>query len=187
MENKIYLEQESASDLLNWSSEDYIKNGLDPNKGLLIMGTIGVGKTYLLDKYRNKLESDKDFKCFNNTSFQIELMGKEGTEHISHFINPYPMFIDDLGREKETVWDYKNQVNPLAYILFERYAMYQNYKSKMTEAEDKEWYLLNGFRYLTHATTNLDMESIGKKYGDYIADRLKDMCNIIVIKGESRR
>ena len=41
---------------------------------------------------------------------------------------------------------------------------------------------------MTHATTNLDPNTeFVNKYGDYIADRVKEMCNVIELKGVSRR
>ena len=42
--------------------------------------------------------------------------------------------------------------------------------------------------FVTHATTNLNPDTeFGNKYGDYIADRVKEMFNVIELKGSSRR
>ena len=40
---------------------------------------------------------------------------------------------------------------------------------------------------LTHVTTNLTPDQIESVYGDYIADRVNEMFNVIELKGLSRR
>ena len=42
--------------------------------------------------------------------------------------------------------------------------------------------------HITHGTTNLNPdEQFARIYGSYIADRVKEMFNVIEIKGETRR
>lgn len=79
------------------------------------------------------------------------------------------MFIDDLGAERHTVKNFGNEIKPLTYIISKRYELFTRYGIK------------------THFTTNLNFDEIESVYDDRIADRIKEMCNVIEIKGSSRR
>lgn len=41
--------------------------------------------------------------------------------------------------------------------------------------------------HCTYATTNLELDDIPSRYGIYIADRCKEMFNIVHVGGETRR
>ena len=186
--NKIYIEQNNSLDFINWSNEQMVKNGLDPNKGFLILGQIGVGKTYAIKAYENALESNKGIKSYSISAFELMMIGEaDGLSGLSQYINPYPMFVDDIGREAGLVKHFGNEIHPLQYIIFERHKIFSSYKTQLEKAENKIWYEENKHRYLTHFTSNADMDTLALKYGSYITDRLTEMCNVIVINGKSRR
>jgi DNA replication protein DnaC len=39
----------------------------------------------------------------------------------------------------------------------------------------------------TIATSNYNLDTLRKKYSDFVADRLKQMLNVIILDGKSRR
>jgi len=73
----------------------------------------------------------------------------------------------DLGAENESK-SFGNTRNVMDDIIFNRY------ESKIP------------FHY-THFTTNLDADMIKQIYGERTLDRLCEMCNVLVIEGESFR
>lgn len=75
------------------------------------------------------------------------------------------LLIDDLGTEQADIRQYGNSVSPIAEILMERY-------DRMLP---------------TVITTNEPESAFAGIYGDRIADRLREMCTIIVMEGESFR
>jgi len=181
--NKIYIEQDQSLDFFNYGSKE-----LDQNKGFLILGQVGVGKTFSMKAYENKLLKDKGFKSYSVDAFELASVAEsKGTEGLVKFINPYPMFIDDIAREAGIVKHYGNELHPLQYIIFERHRLWKEYKDKLSSEPNNSWYKENGFRYLTHMTSNADINTLSEKYGTYIVDRLLEMCNVVVINGISRR
>lgn len=76
--------------------------------------------------------------------------------------------IDELGREPMDAKHYGTGINVVQIILQLRYEVRRE--------------------FITLATTNLNPDiEFESKYGDYIADRVKEMFNVIEIKGKSRR
>jgi DNA replication protein DnaC len=73
--------------------------------------------------------------------------------------------IDDLGEEAKEVMSYGNVITPLVDIIESRYDS----------------------RKMTFFTTNLDANGIKEKYGARVADRLKQMCNIVSFTNDSYR
>jgi len=154
----------------------------EKNKGLLLIGKIGVGKTALM-KIMQRLFKDTDskFKWVQANEFKYlleeytnnELMAMYGKECA------VDLYIDDIG---VGTFDYKrfgNSINIISEIIYERYDLF----------------LEKGIR--THISSNLpvkidkdkfpNIDTLSDIYGDRITDRLKQMCETLVIKGESLR
>lgn len=148
---------------------------IDPNKGLYLVGAKGTGKSIALRALSYSLKkTNVAFKIVNANDIAEDMAtGNNGEYYHSNFDNgsnrPFNLGIDDLGFERKKIMYFGNEVCPLAYILSKRYML-----------------LPKGI--MTHITSNLtgsDIEENG--YGDRIRDRLREMCNEIVFKGESRR
>ena len=152
-----------------------------PSKGLLFWGPIGVGKSALLkglQRYYGKINQycygfDKNNIGFKLTSAaEIALIyAEKGMNGIAQYTDRSCMChlaIDELGREPMDAKHYGTGINVVQTILQLRYEVRRE--------------------FITLATTNLnpDTEFEGI-YGDYIADRVKEMFNVIEIKGKSRR
>jgi len=75
--------------------------------------------------------------------------------------------IDEFGREPIPASNYGTKMNVLQFLMQLRY------DHRRTS--------------VTHITTNISPDSLVSLYGDYVADRCKEMFNFIEFKGESLR
>lgn len=154
---------------------------LDPSKGLLLWGPLGVGKSVLLrglQRYEGKINrlgfgSGNDKLGFRFVSaVELSLLYTEkGLEGISRYIDRECMAglaIDEVGREPADAKHFGTGINVVQTILQLRYETRRD--------------------FMTHVTTNFNPdEKFAGMYGDYIADRVKEMFNVIHVTGESRR
>lgn len=140
-------------------------------KGLLIFGDYGVGKTLLFEILHKIARSFLDhgnkqmwFSCITASSFVEKYMSETKNPDSTFSLDSYSkgrLYIDDLGFEPKAF----NQKEIMAQILFDR----------------------NRFGSTTFVTTNLKPSEIVERYGDRIGDRLDEMFNIIKWNGESFR
>lgn len=143
-------------------------------KGLLLMGHTGVGKTVYLKALSLFMGYAQQFRFRIYTGFEMERLYQLDKSHS----DVYPlemalgnkMFgIDDLGEEHSSIKRYGSEINVGVDTLTQRHQLYTN----------------KG--YLTFATTNLNVEMIGKKYGSRIESRAHEMFNMIGVKGKDLR
>jgi DNA replication protein DnaC len=137
------------------------KFGIELEKGILLNGPVGCGKTSLLhlvktfafaeDKYIMK--STRDIAAeFNLEGYSIiQKYGKSGNKIYC---------FDDLGVENNMKY-YGNECNTIAEILLQRYDLQ----------------IMEGT--VTHATTNLNAGELEELYGNRIRSRLRSMFNLI--------
>ena len=152
----------------------------DLNKGLMIYGNVGVGKTTLMRLFtRNQKASYKIVSCrdiendFSTSgdksvaTFSVNLPIAQNTSPFSQTEIGY--CFDDLGTEVNGKF-YGKDKNVMAEILLDRY-------------DNKLPY------HYTHVTTNLTAADIKEQYGTRVSDRLREMMNIVSFptKAQSRR
>ena len=165
-----------VKNLCYYFSEDSRFEG-NPNKGLLLVGGVGIGKTTLMDffkrnqKYSYRLMSCRDIESdFSND-------GERSVKFCSYNIdvasnaNPYGQTdigfcFDDLGTESNAK-HYGHEKNVMAEIILNRYDNKLSYPS-------------------THITTNLTADEIKVQYGSRVTDRLKEMMNLIVFNKDAK-
>ena len=82
------------------------------------------------------------------------------------------VFIDDIGHEPVSVSHFGTVFSPVAEFIKARYEKCQR---------EPNWHRA------THFTTNLSPEELRIRYGDYIFDRLVEMCDWVHIEGQSFR
>ncbi|WP_034889663.1 hypothetical protein [Gillisia sp. Hel_I_29] len=157
--------------LPTFNNHNLIKNRASLDKGILLYGDLGVGKSMLFEilhrmgKFLYGL-NNKDFwfPKISTGSFVDQYM-KSTKDNLSTFnLDAYRqgnLYIDDLGFEKKAF----NNHELIGELLFERYRNHA----------------------LSFVTTNLSPKEISEKYGARIGDRLAEMFNIIKWEGESLR
>ena len=136
------------------------------NKGLLLSGPIGCGKTSLMNlmKYLAQTENKFSVKPCRDISFEFIQDGYEVIHRYSkgklYQAEPRTYCFDDLGTENNIKY-FGNECNVMAEILLSRYDLFIAKKLQ------------------THITTNLSASEIEKNYGNRVRSRLRELCNLI--------
>lgn len=142
----------------------------DLNKGMLLQGKFGCGKTILLETYSmlHNHVVQKHFQGFPMYSFikSVALQELIIKQSLSNFTKR-PLIIDEFGRESKVVQNFGNVSRPISELL--------SLRSDIGSA--------------THGTTNFSQETLSSNdfYGGMIGDRLRVMFNFITLEGDSRR
>lgn len=160
---------------------EFEKAGFKLEKGIMLTGKVGVGKTEILKAFRfNKrccfaVESCNEVEeyCKNKDldfwkTYTGPVPGHGGIE-MYFYQQSIGWMLDDLGTEQVIV-KYGNRLDPLERIIH-----YRN---------------LNKDRlpfFTMHLTTNLDGNLIENRYGQRMRSRLREMFNVIELKGSDRR
>ena len=147
----------------------------DKERGVLIIGGMGTGKTCVVKLFNEVLRKCNygpykfadvrdicfDFMCKGYSEIEKYYREDYGDGNIK-----YPrLIIDDLGIENPLINYYGTQEDVISNLLF----------------------LRHGKRTLTHATTNLTLDMLKKRYGDRLFDRFNEMFEIFYLTGESKR
>ncbi|MBL7886831.1 MAG: ATPase [Flavobacterium sp.] len=143
--------------------------GINLNKGILLTGPIGCGKTSLMNlmKYLTATEHKFFVKPCRDISFEFIQDGYQIIHKYSigklYQSEPRTYCFDDLGTENNLKY-FGNECNVMAEILLSRYDLFISKKLK------------------THITTNLSATEIEKHYGNRVRSRLREMVNLIAFE-----
>ena len=135
-------------------------------KGILLTGPIGCGKTTLMTLMKHLAPADNKFivKPCRDISFEFIQDGYQIIHKYSigklYQSEPITYCFDDLGTENNLKY-FGNECNVMAEILLNRYDLFISKKLK------------------THITTNLSANEIEKQYGNRVRSRLRELCNLI--------
>lgn len=148
----------------------------NPNakKWLLIIGTVGTGKTTLANAVCDVLNAINKATQYGMwadavkkiSAINLSQLAREESTKLQDYKKALRLFIDDLGTETDNVKVYGNTISPITETILERY---------------------DNTNLTTIITSNLNLEQIKQNYGERIADRLQEMCNKIVITTKSFR
>ncbi len=136
------------------------------NKGILLTGPVGCGKTSLITLFRLFLPQECRFgvKPCRDISFEFVQEGYSTILKYSTlaFVNERPRThcFDDLGTENPLKF-FGNDCNVMAEILLSRYDLFIHR------------------RMITHITTNLTSNEIEVLYGTRVRSRMREMFNLI--------
>lgn len=142
------------------------KSGISLQKGILLSGPIGSGKTSLMNLMKHITPTEHKFsvKPCRNISFEFIQDGYEIIHRYSkgslYQSEPRTFCFDDLGTENNLKY-YGNECNVMAEILLSRYDLFVSRKLQ------------------THITTNLSASEIEKQYGNRVRSRLRELCNLV--------
>lgn len=132
------------------------------DKGILLIGNYGVGKTLILTAFCNLIStSSRKYQIIH--SKELTTAVTVDPESIYNHFTRGGLMIDDLGKEPFVVNTYGTQTIPMEDVLSSRYDS----------------------RSITFATANLKLKDF--KYSQSIKERMKEMFNIIELKGKSMR
>lgn len=165
---KYTIDQENAqvvTDLCYYFSGDLQFSG-DLNRGLLLYGAVGVGKTSLMQVFfRNHRQSFVVVSCR-----QVEsAFAQEGNQGLMKYFDHSRAFcFDDLGTEPAVTKYYGTDKAAMTEVLLNRYDFRMPYNC-------------------THITTNLSAEEIKQRYGTRVVDRMREMFNFIEFKTTKSR
>lgn len=136
------------------------KYGIDLNKGVLLTGPVGCGKTSWMHIVQSLVLPDQTFQVKSTRDIAFEF-NQEGFSTIQTYgKRQRALCLDDIGVEQNIKF-YGNECNTIAEILLQRYE------------------LLTNHHIVTHATTNLTAKEIENLYGKRVRSRLREMFNLI--------
>jgi DNA replication protein DnaC len=167
--------EELYSELIRYFHNDPEFKG-DLNKGLLIMGPTGTGKTLAMEIMRIYRQIDNTKFVKDGKYYEMRFNIISVNDIVSQFINNsfegidpycerYVLCIDDIGAEIEKVKHYGNSLDVIGHVLSERYAK----------------------RLYTFGTTNFPMSVLEDKYDDRTISRMYAMFNFIIMTGSDFR
>lgn len=167
---KIYKEDKDVIEkLLIYAikdKENALELGLDLNKGILLTGPVGCGKTSIMHLIKPFLNAKNDYKIktTREVSFEFAKQGYDALQPYTQLLKNQSRLsgycFDDLGAEQQ-IKHFGNDCNVMAEILMSRY----------------EQFIENST--ITHITTNLSASEIEKYYGNRLRSRLRQMFNLI--------
>lgn len=149
--------------------------GYSLNKGILIQGGVGCGKTTLLKMFSQNPKAsyiftacDKIASKFSEGGFpEIEKYNapvKTTTDAFGHSL--YGIFFDDLGTDREKKY-FGNEANVMEDILLSWYNRFDSTPERI------------------HLTTNLSFDEIEQKYGTRCRSRMREMFNVFQFSEEA--
>jgi len=160
---KPYIIDESNKEVIN-NLFHYINGNIefqgDLSKGILLIGPIGTGKTIIMESFCEVFNecSNKIITIVGSKNI-VDILSTNGYD----YLNKRPVFIDDIGKEQTKINTYGTVSKPMEDLINERY------KNES----------------LTFGTSNLKIEDM--PYNPHTLDRIKQMFNVIILKGKSRR
>ena len=157
--------------LISWFIKDEVmakKLEIDLEKGLMLVGPVGCGKTSLMSVCRFLLAAEKRHSMKSCRDVTFEFI-KEGHDIFQRYtkgsfsanaFEPKAFCFDDLGLENIMNY-YGNQCSVMAEILLSRYDLFHS------------------FDMITHLTTNLNSQEIQDMYGLRVRSRCREMFNLV--------
>ena len=150
--------------------ENIRRLGMQANKGILLSGPVGCGKTTLMTLVSQFCSKEKQYNFVSAREVTIRF-AREGYGIIDRYstqsyrfsnvgYQPVVYCFDDLGTDRPIQY-FGNECNVMGEILLGRY----------------DHFVKKGM--LTHATTNLSATELEKLYGNRLRSRMREMFNLV--------
>ncbi|UMB55517.1 ATPase [Lutibacter sp. A64] len=165
--------------------------GIDTNKGILLSGPVGCGKTSLMKllPYLAPHKTNYELIPTRNIVFNFNTKGFETLEKFNDTKN---YCFDDLGVEPDGS-HYAKECNVMGEILLSRYDQFtqanQSLSPSLSLSHSSSQSLSLSQRLShtkTHLTTNLNAKELEKRYGSRVRSRLRQMMNVIAFDSNSK-
>lgn len=148
--------------LSNYFIRDYEnckREGIDPDKGILLSGPVGCGKTSLMKLLRHIVPHRRPYEVIpaRNVAFAFNHVGYKIIEDYGegHFYCFDDLGVEPVGRH------FGKDCNVLGEIILSRHELYLQCKIP------------------THATTNLNAVELEERYGERVRSRMRQLFNLI--------
>lgn len=140
--------------------------GIDIDKGLLLSGPVGCGKTSLMKLLKHIVPHQRPYEVIpcRNIVFGFNHIGYK---IIEDYGNSQFFCFDDLGVEPTGRY-FGQDCNVIGEILLSRHELLINDKRK------------------THATTNLNAQELEDRYGERVRSRMRELFNLIGFDRKSK-
>lgn len=140
--------------------EECKRLNLDLDKGILLNGPVGCGKTSLMTLLRHFHDPPTKYVIKSTREIATEFH-EDGFQVIGKYGKGRKIYcLDDLGVEQSMKY-YGNECNTIGEIILQRYDL-QMYEG-----------------VITHATTNLNANELEALYGNRVRSRFRSMFNLI--------
>ncbi len=142
------------------------------NKGIILSGPVGCGKTSLMFLLNYFFQQGYDYKMkpCRDIAFDFAARGYDAlipfTKKETKQTRMNTFCFDDLGTEKQ-IKHFGNECNVMAEIILTRYDSFIHNKT------------------MTHVTTNLSASELEAFYGDRVRSRMRQMFNLIAFDKDS--
>lgn len=148
-----------------------------PNKGLLLAGPKGIGKTENLRTFAKMVANDGNLNRRPRIvsvkqiqeGYKQAQENSRGAQFVEDLSNCPELIIDDIGSEDARFNDFGTVRNLISDILFQRYINFQRGAC------------------ITHGTTNFNPDTLAEIYDARLIDRMKEMFVFQIVKGDSKR
>ncbi len=149
-------------------TENCHKFGIDTEKGLLLSGPVGCGKTTLMKLLRHIVPMQRPYEMIpcRNVTFSFNHIGFKSIEEYG---DTKFFCFDDLGIEPAGRF-YGKDLNVMGEVLLSRYELYLQSKQKIK----------------THATTNLNADELEERYGNRVRSRMRELFNLVAFDKGAR-
>ena len=138
---------------------------IDPNKGLLLTGPVGCGKTSFMRLMTQIAHPKRTFEVIPARNLTFEF-SNQGFSVIEKYGNHKSLCFDDLGVEPNAR-HFGTECNVMGEVVLSRYDLFINHKVK------------------THVTTNLNAQELEDRYGNRVRSRMREMFNLIAFSSLS--
>ena len=142
-----------------------LKFGIDIDKGLLLSGPVGCGKTTMMMLLPHLVPHKRKYNIVpaRNIVFGFNAIGYK---MIDDYCDAKDYCFDDLGVEN-TGTHFGKDCNVLGEILISRYDLFKEKGVK------------------THCTTNLNAAEIQERYGERVRSRMRELFNLVGFEASS--
>jgi len=161
-------------------------------RGILLMGTVGTGKTHLAASFIRELILERGIPCrFQDFAEMLALIrdayARDGSEMdvLAPLIDVDVLLIDDLGKGRNTKWE----LQVLDILISGRYnaerttLVTTNYTNSL-ESTLRERFRVKGNAEAEEITSR---DTLCDRVGERIFSRLREMCKFFELKGEDYR